>query len=115
MRPDIRTYLFDIRESIMSIEDYLGEARDFNVYMSDKKLRRAVERELEIIGEATKRILAIDENVPIADARRIVNLRNFVIHGYDRLDDTVIWGVVTRDVPKLKTQVALLLVDSEEK
>ena len=89
MRPDIRTYLFDIRESITSIEDYLGEA--------------------------TKRILAIDENVAIADARRIVNLRNFVIHGYDRLDDTVIWGVVTRDVPKLKTQVALLLADSEEK
>ena len=89
MRPDIRTYLFDIRESIMSIEDYLGEA--------------------------TKRILAIDENVTMEDARRIVNLRNFVIHGYDRLDDTVIWGVVTRDVPKLKTQVALLLVDSEEK
>lgn len=68
-----------------------------------------MERELEIIGEATKRILSIDAEVAISDARRIVNLRNFVIHGYDRLDDTVIWGIITRDLPKLKAQVEVLL------
>ncbi len=109
MQPEVQTYLFDILESIASIDDYLGESKDFNAYLADKKLRRAVERELEIIGEATKRILLIDPEIAISDARRIVNLRNFVIHGYDRLDDTIIWGIVSRDVPKLKVQVEKLL------
>jgi uncharacterized protein with HEPN domain len=109
MQHEVQTYLFDILESINSIDDYLGESKDFKSYLADKKLRRAVERELEIIGEATKRILLIDPEIAISDARRIVNLRNFVIHGYDRLDDTIIWGIVSRDVPKLKVQVEKLL------
>lgn len=52
MNQEIKKYLFDILESINSIENYLGEKRDFFVYNSNKMLRRAVERELEIIGEA---------------------------------------------------------------
>ena len=60
---------------------------------------------MEIIGEATKRILKLDENIDISDARRIVDLRNWVIHGYDIVDDVVIWGIVSRDLPKLKEQV----------
>jgi uncharacterized protein with HEPN domain len=109
MQHEVQTYLFDILESIHSVDEYLGPTKDFTSYLSDKKLRRAVERELEIIGEATKRILRISPGVEIPDARRIVNLRNFVIHGYDRLDDTIIWGIVTRDLPKLKVQVEALL------
>ena len=50
MQLEIRKYLFDIRESIISIEDYLGPSRNFEVYQKNKMLRRAVERELEIIG-----------------------------------------------------------------
>ena len=51
MQREALKYLHDIRESIRSIEEYLGEQRDFNRYSSNKMLRRAVERELEIIGE----------------------------------------------------------------
>ena len=46
----IKKFLFDISESIESIESYLDEKRDFNVYLRDKMLRRAIEREFEIIG-----------------------------------------------------------------
>ena len=60
MDNEIKRYLFDIHESIESIEKYLGENRDFNVYMTDKMLRRAVEREFEIIGEALSRIEKLD-------------------------------------------------------
>ncbi len=56
MELEIKKYLFDIFESIESIEKYLGGKRDFTIYMSDKMLRRAVEREFEIIGEAMGRI-----------------------------------------------------------
>lgn len=48
----IQKFLFDIATAMSSIENYLGDKRDFNVYKENKMLRRAVERELEIIGEA---------------------------------------------------------------
>jgi uncharacterized protein with HEPN domain len=72
-------------------------------------LRRGIERELEIIGEATNRILKIDPNVAISDSRRIVDLRNWVIHGYDKVDDVIIWGILSRDIPLLKKQVNKLI------
>jgi uncharacterized protein with HEPN domain len=50
METEIKKYLFDIHESIDSIEKYLGNKHDFNTYLADKMLRRAVEREFEIIG-----------------------------------------------------------------
>lgn len=76
---------------------------------NNKQLRRAVERELEIIGEAVNHLLALDETIAIDNARRIVDLRNFVIHGYDKVDNIIIWGVISRDLPKLKEQVDKLL------
>ena len=56
MQLEILKYLLDIKESIESIYDFLGEQRDFNEYKSNKFLRRGIEREFEIIGEATNRI-----------------------------------------------------------
>lgn len=52
-------------------------------------VKRAVERELEIIGEAINRILYIEPDIGISEARRIVDLRNWVIHGYDKVDDEI--------------------------
>lgn len=109
MQREILKYLFDIQESINSIYDYLGDKRDFNEYKSNKLLRRGIERELEIIGEATKRILKLDMKIEISDSRRIVDLRNWVIHGYDKVDDVIIWGIVSKDIPRLKEQVDILI------
>lgn len=108
MQREILKYLLDIDEAIDSIFEYLGDSRDFNLYLQNKQLRRAVERELEIIGEATNRILRLDENINITSARRIVDLRNWVIHGYDKVDDVIIWGIISKDLPLLKEQVTLL-------
>ena len=105
----IEKYLFDIKESIDSIDDYLGDRRDFFEYQKNKLLRRGIERELEIIGEAINRILKINPDIEIPEARRIVDLRNWVIHGYDKVDDVIIWGIISRDIPKLKKQVEKLL------
>jgi len=109
MQREILKYLLDIKVSIDSINDYLGDKRDLNDYKADKLLRRGVERELEIIGEATGRILKIDSAIEISGSRRIVDLRNWVIHGYDKVDDVIIWGIISRDIPKLKNQVEELL------
>jgi uncharacterized protein with HEPN domain len=102
-------YLSDISNSIESIYEYLGEERNFMNYESNKLLRRAVERELEIIGEAVNRLLKIDPNIDISDARRIVNLRNWVIHAYDNVDNVIIWGIINKDLPLLEKQVRKLL------
>ncbi len=109
MQRDALKHLYDIKEAIDSIYEYLGPKRDFESYKTNKLLRRAVERELEIIGEATNRILKTDKNINISNARRIVDLRNWVIHGYDTVDNTIIWGIISRDLPKLKTEAERLL------
>jgi uncharacterized protein with HEPN domain len=64
----IELYVLDISNSIDSIFEYLDEERNFNVYEANKLLRRAVERELEIIGEATNRIIRIDPTIDISNA-----------------------------------------------
>ncbi len=66
-------------------------------------------RELEIIGEAVNRILKIDPEVDISNSRRIVNLRNWVIHAYNNVDNVIIWGIIDKDLPLLKKQVSDLL------
>ena len=108
---EIKKYLFDIKTSIDSINNYLGDNRDFKVYKPNKLLKRAIERELEIIGEAAGRILKIDSSFPIENARKIVDLRNWVIHGYDIIDDIIIWGIISKQLPVLKNQVEVLLMD----
>ncbi|GHT09569.1 hypothetical protein FACS189426_08360 [Bacteroidia bacterium] len=75
MELKIKKYLFDIQVSINSINEYLGIKRDFFAYTQNKLLRRGIERELEIIGEAANRILQIDDNIAIDNARKIVVLK----------------------------------------
>ncbi|MFZ4455291.1 MAG: DUF86 domain-containing protein [Bacteroidales bacterium] len=109
MNVEIKKYLFDIHESIVSIENYLGDKRDFKVYMADKMLRRAVEREFEIIGEAMNRIEKLDSTIQISSKRQIISMRNRVIHVYDKIDNEIVWGTIVRHLPNLKTEIANLL------
>ena len=109
MNPDLRKYLFDINESIESIENYLGEKRDFKVYSSNKMLRRAVERELEIIGEAISRIDKMNSSLNISSKKQIISMRNRVIHGCDKIDNEIIWGTIVRHLPVLKIEIKDLL------
>ena len=109
MELEIKKYLFDIKESIDSIEKYLGDKRDFNEYVADKMLRRAVEREFEIIGEAMSRIEKLDPTLDISSKKQIINMRNRVIHGYDKIDNEIIWGTIVRHLPILKNEIQELL------
>ena len=109
MDDDIKKYLFDIKESIISIENFLGEKRDFNVYMGNKMLRRAIEREFEIIGEAMSKINKIDSKIKITSKNQIIGMRNRVIHGYDKIDNGIIWGTIVRHLPVLKNEIYYLL------
>jgi uncharacterized protein with HEPN domain len=105
MKREIKKYLFDIHTSIDSIFEYLGGERNFFEYQKNKLLRRGIEREIEIIGEATNRILKIDPDFNLTNARQIVDTRNWVIHGYDKVDDVVIWGIISNHLPNLKKEI----------
>ncbi len=110
MNDEIRKFLFDIQVSIDSIEKYLGDKRDFNVYKANKMLRRAVEREFEIIGEALNCIDKIDSEIEISSKKQIIGMRNRVIHGYDKIDDELVWGTIVRHLPILKSEVSRLIL-----
>ncbi|WP_394349549.1 HepT-like ribonuclease domain-containing protein [Salibacter halophilus] len=63
------------------------------------------------MGEATNRVLKYNPEIEISQARRIVDLRNWIIHGYDSVDNVIIWGILSRDIPELKKQIEVLLND----
>ena len=72
-------------------------------------VRRAVEREFEIIGEALNAMLKADSSIRITSAERIIGMRNRVIHGYDKIDNGLVWGTVKKHLPILKEEVSELL------
>jgi len=74
-------------------------------------LQNAVERNLEIIGEATKRLLELYPDIKITNARKIVDTRNRISHGYDDIENTEIWNIIINHLPVLKNEVEKLLND----
>ncbi|MEZ3578253.1 MAG: DUF86 domain-containing protein [Muribaculaceae bacterium] len=110
MERSINKTLEDIRNAIVEVESFF-ETRPmrYDVYLSDVCLRRAVERNITIIGEAMNRLLKLAPDIEITSARRIVDTRNYVIHGYDSVTDDIMWGIVVRHLPLLKAEVEKLL------
>lgn len=109
MKPEIYTWLEDIQRSIEEIFLFLPEKRDFFEFQKDLKTKKAVERNLEIIGEALNRIIKLEPEFPITDSRKIVDTRNRIIHGYDSVSEDIIWMIVNRSLPKLQAEVNELL------
>ena len=102
---DILACLKDIEQSIIEINEFLPEKRNFFEFQKDLKTRKAIERNIEIIGEAMDRILKIQPDFPIADSHKIVDTRNRIIHGYDSVSEDVIWLIVNKYLPILEQQV----------
>lgn len=87
------------------------QGRDREAYDTDLMFRSAVERQLEILGEAIRRLdlLAPDLAGQLSEHRRIIAFRNIIAHAYDGLDDDVVWQVVTEKLPVLKGEAEGLL------
>jgi uncharacterized protein with HEPN domain len=109
MESEVNKLLRDILTSIDAIDSYIQGKRNFEVYKSNRIIRRAIEREIEIIGEATRNLLKMDTNIQITAKRKIVDLRNIVVHAYDTLDDAAMWAIVINHLPVLKSEVETLL------
>jgi len=105
MEDRIKTWLADIKQAITEIYDFLPEDKSFTSFQKDIKGKKAVERNLEIIGEAVNRIIGENPGIQITNARKIIDTRNRVIHNYDNISNDIIWSIVTRDLPKLEAEI----------
>lgn len=71
--------------------------------------RHAVEREFKIFGEAMSRIEKIDSTISITSKKQMISMRNRVIHGYDKVDNEIIWGTIVRHLLLLKIEIDKLI------
>lgn len=106
----VNKHLEDILIAIDEIDDFFVDVpKTYSQFEQNILLRRAVERNIEIIGEAMNRILKSEVNIPITNARKIVDTRNFVIHGYDSLLPDMLWSIVINHLPLLRKEVNQIL------
>jgi uncharacterized protein with HEPN domain len=110
MPHDPRKSLEDTRRAV----DFLlriTAGRTLDDYRIDEVLRCVVERKFEIMGEALNRLLKSDAALAtqILEYRQIISFRNVLVHGYDTIDEAVVWKIVQQDLPTLKQQVESML------
>lgn len=110
-------------DPLVSIEDAINacklileftEGMSVTDYCHNPKTKAAVEREFEIIGEAFNRIKKIDINLldKIDNWKEIIGFRNVISHGYDVVEDEIVWDSVQNDIPILIKQLNLLIQNS---
>jgi uncharacterized protein with HEPN domain len=110
MRPDPKKYLWDALHAAELVHDF-ARGQSFVDYQSDAKLRSAVERQFEIIGEALSQLSKVDPSTAsrVPELGRIVAFRNILIHGYATVDDALVWQVLVDKLPGLRQALNELL------
>ena len=106
---EVRTWLKDIEQSISEIYEFLPAPINYLLFEKDLKTKKAVERNIEIIGEALNRILKVNPEIGISNSRKIVDTRNRITHGYDSVSADVLWLIIVRHLPTLQKEVEELL------
>jgi uncharacterized protein with HEPN domain len=103
MQPDAKdaAYLWDMLDAARAVQSFIA-SREFQDYEADRMLRGAVERHIEIIGEAANRVSrgfrAAHPEIPW---QRIIAQRNVLTHEYGDIDDALVWRVATLRIPEL--------------
>jgi uncharacterized protein with HEPN domain len=110
MQPDLAKFLHDMRQAIDSMLEFV-DGKTMEEYVGDKMLRAAVERQLEILGEAMTWIARTypDTAAAIPESREIIGLRNILIHQYFRVDNNVVWDIVETNIADLRKVIDTLL------
>ncbi|MEO0059019.1 MAG: hypothetical protein RLZZ312_666 [Bacteroidota bacterium] len=96
MEIKIQKLLTDVLLCIKSIEQYIQLNENFESYENNLMLQDAVERNIITIGEAINSLLKIDSETMITSARRIVDARNKLTHGYDEIEPLQIWSIIVK-------------------
>lgn len=115
MDENILKYLEDVRLACEDVEQFFADYPNrFDVFANDRLMIRAVERSVEIMGEAINRILKREPEFSLPNARAIVQTRNRVIHSYEKVENEFLWSLAKRHIPELKRDVERLLTEGEE-
>lgn len=106
----IAVYLYDIKRAIEDVESFFVDyPMRYDVFEKDYLRRSAVERKAEIMGEAINRILKIQRDFPLPNAKAIIDTRNRIIHGYDSVKPDFLWSLVLRHIPQLKLDIERII------
>ena len=112
MDENILKYLEDVRLACEEVELFFANYPNrFDVFSVDRLMISAVERKVEIMGEAINRILKREPDFCIPNARAIIATRNRIIHSYEKVETEFLWGLVKRHIPQLKKDVERILSD----
>ncbi|MFM6933804.1 MAG: DUF86 domain-containing protein [Flavobacteriales bacterium] len=106
MQHKVLKYILDIESIISEIQTIKSRLNnDFNQFSNDVIMQRAVERDLEIIGEAVRKILEIQPEIYISSSKKNIGLRNIISHAYDSIEPALIWGIIQKDIPTLSIEI----------
>ena len=109
MQPKLLKYILDIEAVIDEIESIkLRTDHNFKIFSEDIILQRAVERDLEIIGEAVRKILELKPSIEITSSKNIIGLRNIIAHAYDSVEPEMLWGIIQKNIPLLAVEIEKL-------
>lgn len=109
MENRLKKLLSDVLISCENIEVYMLECDFYKEFDEDVFLQHSIERNIEIIGEALKNVRNINPDIEISRLNDIINTRNKLIHGYDSIDNTIIYTIVIKHIPVLKEEVTRLI------
>jgi uncharacterized protein with HEPN domain len=111
--PDL-AFLWDMLDAAQSIEAFV-RGMSFDEFQADRRTYRAVERELEILGEAAKGVSAWRRGQPAeVPWTRIIGQRNLLAHQYGQIRYDVVWQTVTRDIPPLVQRLGQLVPSPQD-
>ena len=114
MEDDLLKHLYNIKEATAAFLRFV-RGKTFDDYEQDELLRSGVERKFKIIGEALNRVSRDNPTVldKIREHRNIMSFRNILAHGYDSIDNRIVWGIIEEDLGKLLEDVERLLAEED--
>lgn len=108
-RRNNRLFIEDILEAMGKIKRYI-KGLTYETFIKNEIVIDAVIRNLEVIGEASRNIPEqVREKYAEIPWKRMIGLRNIAIHGYFGVDLSIIWEIITRNLPETKPKIASML------
>jgi uncharacterized protein with HEPN domain len=103
-------YIWDVLEAADLVDEFLGTS-SLEEYLAVTFLRSAVERQLQIVGEALAQLSRRDPDTAksIPEVPRVVAFRNILVHGYADIDNELVWGILKTSLPALRDRLRPLL------
>jgi uncharacterized protein with HEPN domain len=113
MPPEALKFVYDIEQACSLIEEFTA-GKCVEDFRQGVQFRSAVERQFITIGEALQQLIRQMPGIEksISEARRIVNFRNVMVHGYAQIMPDTVWGVVEKDLPVLHDEMRRLIANA---